>query len=299
MTSSDAEASSLGRSGPTTATALVNHIVSLDAAGVIDTGDCKESYGADTGDELTNYITYVRNTMPWATVNPGFHAAAPILPGNHDEILDVSEGTMPTATDFSLFTSRLWNPPFHFTCDWHAPRIRFIVIHSYIQHSVGGLAGLFNCDQSEIDWLRAQIDDMPAGWRTLVCSHAPANTAFGNEIRAELGGTNLRALLATKASKIIAYLNGHRHANMNTSVLNGITHFNGGAVSYTAGNGNGGFMPITYDPDARTLTFDYRYARTPFARYAGYTPVVISLPEIPSGFLPPRSNARGRSANFL
>ena len=65
--------------------------VTLNPAGVIDTGDCKDHYGADQGDEQDNYITYIRNKLPWGTVNAGVNATYPILPGNHDEIYDYTD----------------------------------------------------------------------------------------------------------------------------------------------------------------------------------------------------------------
>lgn len=252
---------------------------------MIDTGDCKDHFGADTGDEQDNYISRVRGTLPYLPVNAGVNALFPILPGNHDEVLDYTSGTMPTATDFSLFDARFWGAPYHWTCDWEAPRIRFIAFHSYIHHAQGGLAGTAHVDASERAWLAAELAALPANWRAIVCSHFPANPAFGNNIWSTLGGTELLALLATYSSVIPCYLNGHRHDNMGRNVLNGITHFDGPGMAYTLGNGYGGFVPITYDDAARTLTFDYLYGPPHpggYTRYSGYTPVVVQLAPIMS-----------------
>lgn len=277
VTSDDSEAGILGETKPKEAAAVVSHINGLNPAGVIDTGDCKDHYGLSTSDEHDNYIRYVRSKMSWATVNPGFNAKYPILPGNHDEVDDYSSPD--NGTEFSMWDSKFWPAPYHWTCDWAAPKIRFIAMHAYIMHAPNGLAGGFSIDQVEIDWMTAQIAALPAGWKAIVCSHPPALPAFGENIWTTLGGTNLIAALAANNTKIVAYLNGHRH-NQTTAVQDGICHFNVGSMAYTQANGFGGFMVIEFLPGSNTLRFHYRYG--PETLYGAfnpgqYTPIDISL----------------------
>jgi hypothetical protein len=259
------------------------HMDVLAPAGVIDTGDCKDHYGPSTGNELDEYEARVLEVVPWAGVNPGTNAQWPILPGNHDEVNDYP---YQPANDFSLFNARLWGPPYHWTCDWQAAQVRFIGYHARIVHWGDTLpySGFFVVEQAERNWLASELGLLPDGWQAIVCSHPPLHPSFGNNIGEwpGYGGTEVKAILAQHSGRIAAYLNGHRHANMNTAVLNGITHFNGPGTSYSAGNGKGGFVPIDYNPPARTLTFRYHYARTPFAPFVGYTPVVIQLPSLPN-----------------
>jgi calcineurin-like phosphoesterase family protein len=259
------------------------HIASLAPAGVIDTGDCKDHYGVASVSEHTDYEAQVENVLPWAWVNAGSIAQHPILPGNHDEMSDYPLG----ASDFSLFDSDFWGPPYHWTCDWQAPQVRFIGFHARIAHPIDHGAqyqGYFIVTQAERDWLEAELVALPEGWQAIVCCHAPLASAFGNQIGywANFGGAELRTLLQGHSARVAAYLGGHRHANMNTAVLDGITHFNGPGVSYTQGNGYGGFVLIDYAAAARTLAFRYHYARAPFAAFTGYTSVVIQLPPLPN-----------------
>jgi hypothetical protein len=273
VVSDDIEIGILGETFPKQAAAVVEHLKGLDAAGMIDTGDCKDHYGASTGDELDNYVTYVRNIASYATVNPGVNATKPILPGNHDEVDDFGAGS----TDFSLFDARFWAAPYHWTCDWAAPQIRFIAFHAYIVHT-GGLAGFFQMDASERTWLTNELAALPAGWSAIVCAHPAALTAHGNEIHATLGGTELLSLLAANSSKITAYLHGHRHANMTNTLQDGIRHFSGPAMSYTASNAFGGFVILEYLPGTNQIVFHYRYGPTglygPFDG-AVYSPVTV------------------------
>ncbi len=286
--SNDFEAGILGKTTPSEGAAFGAYLTSLNCAGCIDTGDEKDHYGSGTGDEQDNYVTNVLNTMPWLPLNAGFNATAPTLPGNHDEILDYPDGTMPTATDFSLFDARFWGPPYHWTADWNLPQVRFIAIHTYVHHSADGFAGFFHCDQSEVDWLQAELDALPAYWSAIVCAHAPAHVSFGNQVHDNFGGLALRACLAANNDVIVAYFNGHRHQTLGTASLNSIPHFNGASTAYTLGNSNGGYMPITYDENARTLTLDCLYFRgaSKNTRLAGFTPLVINLPPLAANVPP-------------
>jgi len=262
-----------GTSNPARIASVVDHVLALNPAGVIDLGDCKDGYGAASASQLDQYITDVRYRLPWAVAHDG--APLPILPGNHDEISDYAYPVgMPT--DWSLWTPRMWSPPFRWAADWAGPRVRFLAVHAEIRHA-NPLLGFFSLTQTELDWLSGQLAGLPPGWKAVVCSHPAANPAFGNEIRTEIGGGALRALLAANQGKVLAYLNGHRHANMGVNVLDGIVHFNGPSVSYTLGNGYGGFATLTHDGDE--VVVRAFYGRAPFDEFptSVYTPVRLQL----------------------
>ena len=266
----------IGSPGGTQArvTALVTHLLGLSPDGVIDTGDCKHNYGTTTGGELDNYKTWVRSTLPWL-VSTG--APYPILPGNHDEVYDYASPVgMPT--DWSLWDPRMWSAPYRWRADWSQAHIRFLAIHSYIKHE-NPLLGFFSVDQADIDWLEDELAVLPSGWKAIVCSHAPADPVFGNYIHDSLGGANLRTLLAVNAGKIAAYLNGHRHGNMENAALNGIRHMNGPSTSYTQGNGYGAYTRIEYTAATNSIKFRVFYAANGFTEYPTslYTPVTINL----------------------
>jgi hypothetical protein len=268
-----------GQTRPTQGSAFSDYIIAQRPAGVIDTGDCKDHFGPNTYDQHGHYRASIRDELPWGTVTAP-SALYPILPGNHDEIYDYTESPV---TDFSLFDQRFWPAPYHWYCDWTAARIRFIAFHSNIVHGPSGLQGLFQVAQSEIDYVSAQLAALPANYTAIVCCHPPIAPAFGNYIWTALGGTALRAVLTANAAKITCVIGGHRHLNFPTTTLEGNQHFSGPSLAYTLGNGFGGYVPITLDPAARTLTFDYLYGRTPFTtRYTNagvpFTPIVLSLP---------------------
>jgi 3',5'-cyclic AMP phosphodiesterase CpdA len=237
VTSADTEAGGLGETRPHQAASISRYIRALAPAGVIDTGDCKDHYGLDTGDEHDQYITNVKNIIPWGTVNEGVPAQAPILPGNHDEVADYGGGV----TDFSF-----WGAPYHWTTDWNAAQIRFIGVHTYVEHT-GGLAGFFHCDADERDWLQDELDALPSGWKAIICTHPSIDPAVGNEVRADFGGTELRALLAANAAKITCCVSGHRHISPpGQTTVDGIPHITGPGVSYGTGNSDGGIMILKY-----------------------------------------------------
>ena len=282
VVSNDLESGGIGETRPTNAAEVSAHIAALEPAGAIDTGDCRDHLGVGNADEFDRYIDSVRDLLPWATVNGGVNALFPILPGNHDELHD---NTIPgSPTDFTEFDSKFWGPPYHWTCDWEAPRIRFIALHCEIIHAPDILVSFFSLDASEVEWLEDELAALPADWQAIVCSHAPANSVFGNEIRHDAGGTALIATLAANRTKIAAYLCGHRHQNMSTNVKDGILHLSGPGMAYTQGNGLGGWSPITYDPQARTLTFDFLLGPpSAFTRFAGFTPIEVQLPTAGGG----------------
>lgn len=259
---------------PAEAAALAAHIASLEPAGVLDTGDCKDHYGASSGDELDRYVESVASVLP----------AMLRLPGNHDEVLDAPAGS----NDFSLYDARLGGAPYHGTLDWPAARVRFIALHSYVHHSTDGFAGFAHVDSSEVAFVAAEIAALPDGWQAIVCSHFPLNPLFGAFIHfidatyTYASPHPLLVLLAANSSRVCAYLNGHRHGNMEVNVRDGIPHLNGPGVAYTLGNGDGGISPIVYDGATRTLTFGFNYAKVPpYSPVPGYTPLVVQLPPLP------------------
>lgn len=257
---------------------LVGHLNSLGADGAIDLGDCSEGFGLASAHQMDEYCDIVRDEMPWLSVNPGSgNASYPILPGNHDEVHDYAS-PIGEPTDFTIFNQRLWGPPYRWSADWAQARIRFLAIHSYIRHAQPYL-GFFTVDQSDVDWLEDQLDAVPNGWKAIVCSHAPANPGFGNFIFDQIGGAALRQLLALKSNRIAAYLNGHRHGNMGTGVLDGIRHFNMVSTSYTQGNGLGAYATVRYSSSTNSLLFRCFYGVPPWAEFPTslYTPVNINL----------------------
>jgi hypothetical protein len=270
----------IGETYPVDASAVTDYILSLRPAGVIDTGDCKDHYGANTYDAHGHYRT-CRDDMPWATVTAP-SALYAILPGNHDEIYDENDSR---GTDFSLFDQRFWPAPYHWTCDWTAARIRFIALHANVIHAPSIRQGFFQVTQTEIDYVSAQLAALPANYTAIVCCHPPIAPTFGNYIHESFGGTALQALLAANAAKITCCIGGHRHFNFLTTTLDGIPHFSGPAMSYTItpSNAFGGWVPITLDPVARTLTWDYLLGPpSAYTRYAPggvpFTPIVLQLP---------------------
>lgn len=283
LVATDSEQGGLGWTTPTRAQQVVSHIVSTyDPIGCIDTGDNKDIMGGGTqGAAYDNYINLVQQGLPWLTVNAGdTNALYPNLPGNHDEATDY---TVPgPANDFSTtFDPNFWGEPYHWTADWHAPRIRFIAFHSYIYHTTAypNFAGFGVCPDTERAWLENELATLPERWQAIVCSHFPVPDVFGNNIHSSTGGTALRAVLAAYDDKIVACFSGHRHFNYNTALLNNILHITTGGVSYGLGNGRGTFSPITYNPANRTITLDCRLARVDsgYARFPGFTPLTLQL----------------------
>lgn len=276
----------VGRDGnpPAYTEAIANHIVSLAPAGCFDLGDCKDHVGASSAPELVSYKALVRDVLPWAHVNPGVNAKKPLTPGNHDEFGDYQD---PGPGNFSLFDAALWGPPYHFTCDWPEPRIRFVVIHSRLVHPNDTVVypGFATTESAEWAWLDNELDLLPEGWQAIIGSHFPLHPGYGNNIGhwswLPHGGTEIRAILMAHAPRVTAYMNGHRHANLNASILDGIPHFNMPGVAYAGGQPSGGIVPIDYNPVARSLTFSYHIARPPFNPLAGFTPIVVQLPPLP------------------
>lgn len=257
VVSTNAEAGIVGQSWPDDAAGLAAHLAALGHSGVIDLGDVKDHYGAGTGDEIDNYVSRVREVIPYATVNAGATATRPILPGNHDEIADYSTAA---ATDFSLFDARFWEPPYHWTCDWNAPQIRFIAAHTTIIHSPDALAGFFAIDAAEIAWIADAIDGLPQAWKAIVCTHAPIDPAIGNNVHASRGGMDLRAALSARSSKLVACVNGHRHLDLRLTTLDGIPHLACPGVAYTHTDQRGGFVHLIYSPGAGTITAEQHVA---------------------------------------
>ena len=296
LVSNDSEGAVTGApTSPTKAQQLVAHLNSLNSAGCIDTGDNKDHYGSvGTTDEHDNYITYVKNALTWLSVNSGFNATHPNLPGNHDELHDYTDTV--ANNDFSTtYDLKFWGAPYRWTADWAAPKIRFVAAHSYIHHygnpdshsvDAGGFAHM---DTSEIDWIDGQLSNLPAGWTAIVCTHFPIPTEIGNNIRYtgsswDYATTPLNNMIATHSAKVVCCFSGHRHRNWQVATLGGIPHITSGGASYGLGNSNGVYVPITYDPSASTLTFDCRVATSPYARFSGFSPYVIQMtpPDAPA-----------------
>lgn len=277
VVSNDAESGIIGETHPTDAADVAAHIASLDPAGVIDTGDCKDHFGLAASDEHDRYLAAVAATLPWGTVNAGVNATYPILPGNHDEVFDsIDSGTV---TDMTTWDAKFWGAPYHWTCDWAEPRVRFIALHCTIIHQPTVGSGLFAIAQSEIDYLSAQLAALAVGWQAIVCTHTSADPIFGNNIYGPAGGDALLAVISASKTRIACCLSGHRHAPTLTHVLNGTRHISGPGVSYTLGNSYGGWCPIAYDDSARTLTVDFLYGPPhSYTRVAAYDPIVIQLP---------------------
>lgn len=273
LVSNDSERGVINETVPTDAGNVAAHISLLEPAGVIDLGDCKDHYSVGQGDEHDRYIEKVSLVLPEMKV----------LPGNHDELNDFSAA----GSDFTPFNDKFWGPPYHWTLDWDAPQVRFIGFHARIVHIEDTLlnVGFFAVDQGERDWVRAELEALPDGWQAIICSHAPLNPTFGANIGhwswLNYGGAELRAILTLHSPRIAAYLNGHRHGNMEQNVMDGIPHLNGPGMAYTVGNGYGGWVPITYEPALRTLIFDFRLGPpSTYPRVNGYTPIVIQLPPL-------------------
>jgi hypothetical protein len=269
----------VGEVYPVDGSSVSDYIIGLRPAGVIDTGDCKDHYGANTYDAHGHYRASARDELPWGVVTAP-SALYPILPGNHDEIYDYTDTR---GTDFSLFDQRFWAAPYHWICDWAAARIRFIGFHSNIVHAPDIRLGFFSVAQTEIDYVTDQLAALPANYTAIVCCHPPIAPTFGEYIYDANGGTALRAVLSANAAKITCCIGGHRHFNFSTTTLDGIPHFSGPAMSYTLGNSLGGWVPITLDPAARTLTWDYLLGPpSSYTRYSPggvpFTPIVLTLP---------------------
>jgi hypothetical protein len=275
---------------PTKAQQVVAYLNSLEPAGCIDTGDNKDHYGADTGDEQDNYVTYVGNELAWLPVNPGVNALYPTLPGNHDEVYDYTAVGVGN-NHFPLFDARFWGAPYHWTADWEAPRIRFIAFHAYIHHtgSTSGVGvhtdqpGFFHVDSNEVTWLQNELSSLPPRWQAIVCCHPPMIAEYGNNLRYlddvfDFAADNVVVTtLASYGPRVAAALSGHRHNNWGVIYRGTLPYIVSGGVSYGLGNGYGVLTLIRYDPNARSLTFDVRYAR-PASGFPAFTaPFTIQL----------------------
>lgn len=273
---SDGETGGTGEIQATPALALARHINALSPDGVISLGDNKDHYGleAAVGDEEDLFNTNVAQIINWKAPNAGVNATKPLLPGNHDEILDsTDEG----ATDFSIFTTRFWAAPFHWTVDWTAAQIRFIGIHTYIIHSPEAHMGGGQIDATERTWLSSELASLPAGYKAIVVSHFPLVSDFGNEVQASHGGTELLTILSDNASQIACCVNGHRHTVGTSYTVSGILHINAGGTSYITGDAAGAFLLLEYAASA--ITVHLRSAGGLFGEYAAasFTPIVVSL----------------------
>jgi predicted phosphodiesterase len=64
-----------------------------------------------------------------------------------------------------------------------------------------------------VGWLAHTLDGMPEGWKALVCSHLPPVTRlqyWAKEIR---GDRELMETLNARADRVLAFINGHNHAD--------------------------------------------------------------------------------------
>lgn len=274
ITSSDSETGGLGETLPGQALAISRYLNSFGAAGIVNLGDDKDHYGSETGDELDNFKTNVYNVLNWASVNGGVTALKPTGPGNHDEIADYTDEA---ETDFSLWNARFWSSPYHWTCDWSAPQVRFIFVHAYVIHAPDANAGFFQMDASEVTWLTAELAALPVGWKAFICSHPALAPALGNEVHDDFQGTELRALLAANAAKLVGCLGGHRHTNGASATLSTIKHLSCPGMSYTADNAAGGFILLEYN-GTDTITAHMRTGPgSLLGGHGSYTPVTFSI----------------------
>lgn len=284
----DSTPGGLGETYPKEAYAVVEHIVGMEPAGCIDMGDCKDHYvgqGPSLSAEHANYKKYVQSRIPWFPVNaptPGngvVNATDPILPGNHDESDDYT--TPDNGVEFAPFDSNFWAAPYHWTCDWTAPKIRFIAFHAYIIHDDPNVDnGYFQMDSAELTWLTNELAALPSGWKAIVCCHPAMLATFGNEIKSNHGGTALLALLAANNTKIAACLGGHRHLNEPHAVQDSILHISCMSVAYTAGNQRGGFTLIEYLPGSNALRFHARYGPATDSFYGPVDPSVYTPQDV-------------------
>lgn len=275
---SDGESGILGEITETNALALSRHINAIAPAGVISLGDSKDHYGneAAVGDELDKYQDNFTDIVTWKATNAGVNATIPILPGNHDEVADYN---VDGSNDFSIWDSRYWSTPYHWTVDWTAPKIRFIGIHAYIIHTPEAHNGYFQIDAGERTWLSNELGALPADYKAIICSHPGVLSSFGNEIHADHGGTELLALLAANNTKIAAYICGHRHLPGNNAVQDSITHVVAGGVAYVSGDTNGAYLLLEYLPAANDIKIYLRSAGGFYGVFnpATYTTITLSL----------------------
>lgn len=239
-------ATATGRTSTAQSLSLAKHINSLEPSFVFNLGDLGDHHGVVA--DYENYRDYFVNQL-----DPQYFA----IRGNHDENEDTGAGT---STNFSIFDGVFPTLPYHITLNWTAPQVQFILFHCTIIHT-GGDTGFFSVSASERIWVDQQLANLPAGWKCFICSHPPRLAAFGNNIIDSQGGTELDAIMAPHASRILGYLNGHRHLSCGTGTdANGVKHVNGGAISTTGGNSNGGFMLLVYDPSANNIRLHFREA---------------------------------------
>jgi 3',5'-cyclic AMP phosphodiesterase CpdA len=277
MVSDDLEAGGVPQSvaggmHPTDSSILAQQIAILNPQVVLDTGDCKDHYGTSSGEtnEHDNYITYVRNSssINWGTINAdaGVVATKPILPGNHDQEYDSRDPV--NDTSYISWNARFWGPPYHWTMSWAAPKVKFIALHTQIIHIVDplpdGYEGWAKIDPTEVTWMSARVDEMPAGWTAILCSHHPLaseGAGPGGGVRSDTGGAALYAAMAARNTKIMGALSGHRHLAHNfVWSLDSITHICAPGVSYRLGDTLGRFNIIDFIPATNKLQFFERKA---------------------------------------
>lgn len=97
-----------------------------------------------------------------------------------------------------------------YSVDYEAHKLRFIFLDSFDPEEMLR----YGYNEECIRWLKEQFENMHDSWKVVVFSHLAPNSRLQYWAKEMRGEKELMELLRAHAGKILAYINGHNHADL-------------------------------------------------------------------------------------
>lgn len=205
---------------------LISHVISLNPAFIIITGDLVEN---------GTIAQFQEFKALWPTEHPPLY----LMSGNHDEPLTNSD---PPPHQYGNYNQEIGQNRWAFSHGGY----KFIGFTSKLKRDIP-YKGFGWVEQEDLDYLEAELTSMSEEESALLFTHFPLNSSYGGHIynHAACGGVALRTILNEWHERIVGYFSGHRHLNM-ISNYNGelVKEINGSCSSYTLNNVRGGWQYV-------------------------------------------------------
>lgn len=215
---------------------LINHVVGLNPAFIIVTGDLVEN---GTIEQFQAFKAL------WPSVHPPLY----LMSGNHDEPLTNSD---PPPHQYGNYNQEIGQDRWAFSYGGY----KFIGFTSKLKRDIP-YKGFGWIDQVDTDYLQTELDSMNANEKALLFTHFPLHSSYGGNIYncTDCGGIALRAILGQYQARIVGYFSGHRHVNMVPSYTGEVVkEINGSCSSYTLNNTRGGWQYVQVENGQFTFT---------------------------------------------
>lgn len=127
--------------------------------------------------------------------------------GNHDTNY-FNKNTEPfSIEEQSQFYLGRENP--HYAIDFERQRLRLIFLDSFDAEE----ALRYGYNDKCLDWLEKTLNDLSGGWKSIIFSHLPPFTRLQFWTKEIRGEKHLTAIINTHKDKVLAFINGHNHAD--------------------------------------------------------------------------------------